>query len=350
MSINYSLSYRTVKVADLDEDGQKQYDSNGEVVRKSVQRAYATAQSVSTLSTDEFTRLIAAKGAYSRADILSIITIIGDCIENMLQLGQRVRVGDLGDFFPSISSKGVPDANDFSPAAHIKKAYSGWKRSSLMAKLRDVSYNLVNTKNAQTALNLANKGAQSEFTVQQSGSTQIAADNLELLRSEFTLMVNVKNGQSAYGSVSGSGEYKYGTYATAKAIPNDGYGFAQWGDGNEDNPREIKMTSPRSVTAEFYMKSGAVVNTLTGAAGAALHRGDNVTELHITGTDLPEDDLMVKGLREGGQWENTGMSWVQTDENSGKFTKSAGVALDFVKLRVLIGSERLITIDLPSAE
>ena len=350
MSINYSLSYRTVKVADLDEDGQKQYDSNGEVVRKSVQRAYATAQSVSTLSTDEFTRLIAAKGAYSRADILSIITILAASIEDMILLGQRIDLGDMGIFFPSISSKGVLDAKDFTPSAHINKAYAGWTRSSLMKKLKDVSYNLVNTRNAQNSLNLATKGAQQSFTVQQSGSTQIAADNLELLRSEFTLMVNVKNGQSAYGSVSGSGEYKYGTYAIAKAIPNDGYGFAQWGDGNEDNPREIKMTSPRSVTAEFYMKSGAVVNTLTGAAGAALHRGDNVTELDITGSELPEDDLLVKGLREGGQWENCGMSWVQTDENSGKFTKSAGVVLDFVKLRVLIGSERLITIDLPIAE
>lgn len=350
MSINYSLSYRSVKVADLDENGQKQYESNGELIKKTVQKAYATPQTIGTLSLDDFTKSIAAQGAYSRADILSIITILAASIEDMILLGQRIDLGDMGIFFPSISSKGVLDAKDFTPSAHINKAYAGWTRSSLMKKLKDVSYNLVNTRNAQNSLNLATKGAQQSFTVSQSGSTQEAADKLELLRSEFTLMVNVKNGQSAYGTVSGSGDYKYGTYATAKAIPNEGYGFAQWVDGNEDNPREIRMTSPRSVTAEFYMKSGAVVNTLTGAAGAALHRGDNVTELDITGSDLPEDDLIVKGLREGGQWENTGMSWNQTDENSGKFTKSAGVVLDFVKLRVLIGSERLITIELPSAE
>ena len=346
MSINYSLSYRSVKVADLDENGQKQYADNGELIKKTVQKAYATARIVGTLSLDAFTKDIAAHGAYSRADILSIIIILEENIRKMILLGQRVELGDLGVFFPAISSTGCLDANEFTPTKHIKKAYAGWTRVGEMKKLQNISYNLVPSLSVQQGLNKANKSGSASFTVQQSGATQEAADKLELLRSEFTLMVNVKNGQTAYGSVSGSGDYKYGTYATAKAIPNEGYGFAQWGDGNEDNPREIRMTSPRSVTAEFYMKSGAVVNTLTGAAGAALHRGDNVTELDITGSDLPEDDLIVKGLREGGQWENTGMTWNQTDENSGKFTKSAGVVLDFVKLRVLIGSERLITIEL----
>lgn len=348
--INYSLNYRTVKVADLDANGNKQYTAGGELIKKNVQKAYGTVQTIGTLSFDDFIRSVAAQGAYSRADIYSIVNVITDALVDVIKLGQRVDLGDLGTFYPAISSVGVLDAKDFNPASHIKKAYVGWTKPKAMKKFDGATYQQVASRAIVAAANIANKAGASSFNVERSESAQLAADKLELLRSEFTLMVNVKNGQSAYGSVAGSGDYKYGTYAIARAVPNEGYGFAQWSDGNEDNPREIKMTSHSSVTAEFYMKSGAVVNTLTGAAGAALHRGDSVTELDITGSDLPEDDLMVKGLREGGQWENTGMTWVQTDENSGKFTKSSAVVLDFVKLRVLIGSERLITIDLPSAE
>ena len=59
------------------------------------------------------------------------------------------------------------------------------------------------------------------------------------------------------GSVSGSGSYNYLSNRTIEAIPNYGYHFAQWSDGNKENPRTIVMTQDTAFAAEFAVdKSG----------------------------------------------------------------------------------------------
>ena len=64
-----------------------------------------------------------------------------------------------------------------------------------------------------------------------------------------TYVVNLIAG--ANGAVSGAGTYDHGTTATITAIPNDGYHFTQWSDGNTDNPRSIVVVEPISLTALF---------------------------------------------------------------------------------------------------
>ncbi len=58
----------------------------------------------------------------------------------------------------------------------------------------------------------------------------------------------------AMGSVAEGGEYTYGTEITLTATPNNGYRFAQWSDGNTDNPRIITVTENKTYTAEFEVE------------------------------------------------------------------------------------------------
>ena len=56
---------------------------------------------------------------------------------------------------------------------------------------------------------------------------------------------------SQQGTVSGSGVYVEGTQVTLTATANEGYEFAQWMDGNTDNPRKITVEGNATYTAEF---------------------------------------------------------------------------------------------------
>ena len=53
------------------------------------------------------------------------------------------------------------------------------------------------------------------------------------------------------GSVTGSGSYNYLSNRTIEAIPNYGYHFAQWNDGNTDNPRTFELRQDTAFAAIF---------------------------------------------------------------------------------------------------
>ena len=53
------------------------------------------------------------------------------------------------------------------------------------------------------------------------------------------------------GSVTGSGSYNYLSNRTIEAIPNYGYHFKQWSDGNTDNPRTIELRQDTTLEAIF---------------------------------------------------------------------------------------------------
>ncbi len=59
------------------------------------------------------------------------------------------------------------------------------------------------------------------------------------------------------GSVTGTGTFDYLTECTLEAIPNNGYHFTQWNDGNKDNPRTLILTQDTIFSAEYAVdKSG----------------------------------------------------------------------------------------------
>ena len=63
------------------------------------------------------------------------------------------------------------------------------------------------------------------------------------------LTVNSEN--SDYGTATGSGRYDNGSTVTITAIPNEGYRFISWTDGNTDNPRQVIVERDTTYTATF---------------------------------------------------------------------------------------------------
>ena len=61
------------------------------------------------------------------------------------------------------------------------------------------------------------------------------------------------------GSVTEGGEYAHGTEVTLSATANAGYRFAQWSDGNTDNPRIVTVTENKTYTAEFELNTYTLI-------------------------------------------------------------------------------------------
>ncbi len=69
-----------------------------------------------------------------------------------------------------------------------------------------------------------------------------------------TFAITTAVNDDAMGSVTEGGEYAYGTEITLTATANSGYRFAQWSDGNTDNPRIVTVTENKTYTAEFEVE------------------------------------------------------------------------------------------------
>ena len=74
----------------------------------------------------------------------------------------------------------------------------------------------------------------------------------------YTVTVTANNRDM--GSVVGSGSYAERSTATLVAVPNTGYRFVQWQDGNTENPRTITITENVTYTAEFEIVSVGITS------------------------------------------------------------------------------------------
>lgn len=79
------------------------------------------------------------------------------------------------------------------------------------------------------------------------------------------------------GRLYGEGQFKPNTSCQIYAIPDHGYHFVQWNDGNTDNPRTIVLTCDTTFTAEF-------AQTFSGQCGENLHWKYVGHTLSITGS------------------------------------------------------------------
>lgn len=80
--------------------------------------------------------------------------------------------------------------------------------------------------------------------------------------------VEAYSSNESMGSVMGGGEYAEGTVATLAAIPASGYCFVQWSDGNTENPRQITVTEDVSLTAEFSAVARLTVSSNDDTMGS----------------------------------------------------------------------------------
>ena len=75
-----------------------------------------------------------------------------DCMREQLLEGKKIRLGDLGDFFIVLSSKGAEDADKFT-AQNITDVKVLWEPGSEFKNLlADAEFNLVASRSAQAAV------------------------------------------------------------------------------------------------------------------------------------------------------------------------------------------------------
>lgn len=75
----------------------------------------------------------------------------------------------------------------------------------------------------------------------------------------YELVLNV---DSEEGRVIGAGLYEYGKEVTIVAIPNAGYHFVKWSDGDENDVRTIVIESNITLTAEFASNESVDVDEI----------------------------------------------------------------------------------------
>ena len=101
---------------------------------------------------------------------------------------------------------------------------------------------------------LPNEGFQ--FARWNDGSTEnprpmTVMDDTELTAEFLPLHSLSVTADATTGIVEGSGEYAEGTVVILSALPNEGFQFARWNDGNTENPRPVTVMEDTELTAEF---------------------------------------------------------------------------------------------------
>lgn len=100
-------------------------------------------------------------------------------------------------------------------------------------------------------------------------------------------IITVQSSNPAIGTTSGSGSYNYLTPVNITALPNVGYHFTQWSDGNMTNPRLISVTANATYTAQFAINSYAVGvtsnnSTMGSVSGSGTYNHNSTATLTAT--------------------------------------------------------------------
>ena len=271
--INYSITARAVnnnlfeinqakaRIAQAKAEGKTPDTKDEALVESVVTNYFATAQYTEVMTIEKFARHIADHGTtYSRADIMAILYMAVDCMREQLLEGKKIRLGELGDFSLSLSSKGAETAEKFS-SQNIQRVTVCWEPGSEFRNLlADAEFNLVATRSAQAAVLKAIKEGKTNVDISApvtpgnpgggspSGGTSNPGGATGQTKKRTLTVRSVNESQ---GSVSGGGTFDEGSTQTVRATPKTGFAFDKWSDGSTQNPRTVKLTSDLTLTASF---------------------------------------------------------------------------------------------------
>ena len=264
--INYSIVMRPVnsnlfeinaakgRIKAAQAKGETPSAADVALVKTEKQNAFAVAQYTDVMTIEKFARHIATHGCvYSRADISAILYLAVDCMREMLLDGRKIRLGDLGDFSVSLSSKGAESADKFT-AQNITGVNVVWDcGQEFKSLLAEAEFNLVASRSAQAALLKAIKSGNPVVDLNGEGSddpdnsTPPAGDSGSGgsasggggQEQPEQIFIGTSVNDQKMGSVTGMGTYNKGTSVNLIAMANEGYRFVRWGDEVTDNPRTV---------------------------------------------------------------------------------------------------------------
>ena len=264
--INYSIVMRSVnanlfeinqaksRIKAAQAAGQTPEQADLDLVATERQNAYAIAQYADVMTIEKFAKHISTHGCvYSRADISAILYMAVDCMREQLLEGKKIRLGDLGDFSVSLTSKGAENAKAFT-TQNITGVNVVWECGQEFKNLlADAEFNLVASRSAQAAVLKAVKAGST--TVDLTGGNE--NDNPDdggdngggSSTRQYTLTVTSANTDQR--TVSGGGTYSEGSSVNISATPKAGYQFDQWNDGNTSSVRTINVSKDESFVAQF---------------------------------------------------------------------------------------------------
>ena len=274
--VNYSITARAVnpnlfeinqaktRINQAKAEGKTPDPKDEALVETVVTNYFATAQYTEVMTIEKFARHIADHGTtYSRADIMAILYMAVDCMREQLLEGKKIRLGELGDFSLSLSSKGAETAEKFS-SQNIQRVTVCWEPGSEFRNLlADAEFNLVATRSAQAAVLKAIKEGKTNVDISapinpdgspsnpgnpsNPGSPSNPGGTTQPKKHTLT----VRSANESQGSVSGGGTFDEGSTQTVQATPKTGFAFDKWSDGSTQNPRTVKLTSDLTLTASF---------------------------------------------------------------------------------------------------
>ena len=160
--INYSIVMRSVNANLLEINqakarikaataaGETPKKEDTELVKTEQKKAFAVAQYAEVMTIEKFAKHISTHGCvYSRADISAVLYMAVDCMREQLLEGKKIQLGDLGDFYVSLSSRGAEEANAFT-AQNITDVKVLWEPGADFKTLSaDAEFNLVASRAAQ---------------------------------------------------------------------------------------------------------------------------------------------------------------------------------------------------------
>ena len=262
--INYSITARAVnpnlfeinqaktRINQAKAEGKQPDPKDEALVETVVTNYFATAQYTEVMTIEKFARHIADHGTtYSRADIMAILYMAVDCMREQLLEGKKIRLGELGDFSLSLSSKGAETAEKFS-SQNIQRITVCWEPGSEFRNLlADAEFNLVATRSAQAAVLKAIKEGKTNVDISAPINPDGSPSNPGATTQPKKRTLTVRSANESQGSVSGGGTFDEGSTQTVRATPKTGFAFDKWSDGSTQNPRTVKLTSDLTLTASF---------------------------------------------------------------------------------------------------
>ena len=124
--------------------------------------------------------------------------------------------------------------------------------------------------------------------------------------------VTARPNDADMGMVTGGGEYKDGGQALLVAIPNKGYYFARWDDGNTNNPRILKVSGDTTITAIFAKNADPTANENAEADNFRVYVQDRT--IHLS-----EDRGLVQVYNVAGQCVYNGRATAIPVQRSGVY-------------------------------